>query len=61
MQGFALAKQMLFHFSHTCNLFCSGYFWRLGLKNYFYSWTQTVILSISASQLAFFIVLKYNM
>jgi hypothetical protein len=29
-QGFMLAKQTLYHLSHSSSLFCPGYFWRWG-------------------------------
>jgi hypothetical protein len=32
--GIMLAKQALYHLSHTSRPFCSAYFWRWGLENY---------------------------
>jgi hypothetical protein len=34
IQGFLLAKLVLYCLSHTSNPFCCGYFWRRGLMNY---------------------------
>jgi hypothetical protein len=42
----------LYHFSHTCNPFCSGYFGVRVLLTISSGWPQTVILPISTSQIA---------
>jgi hypothetical protein len=34
MQGFVLAKQVLYNLSHTSSTFCSGYLGDGGLVNY---------------------------
>jgi hypothetical protein len=50
-EGFELrAKQVLYHLNHTSRPFCSGYFGNGGLMKYLSGWPQTVILSISVSQ-----------
>jgi hypothetical protein len=51
-QGFMLAKQVLYHLSHTSSPFWSGYF-RDGVSlTIFPGWPGTSILPISASQIA---------
>jgi hypothetical protein len=52
IQGFTLAKQVLYHFSHTSSPFCSGYFGDGISWNICQCWPQTSILPISASQIA---------
>jgi hypothetical protein len=47
IQGFVLAKQVFYCLSHTFSPFCPGYFGD-GVSG----WPQTMILLISASQVA---------
>jgi hypothetical protein len=47
IEGFALAKQALYHLSHTSSLFCSGYFGDGILRTICPGWPQTTILPIS--------------
>jgi hypothetical protein len=51
-QGFILAKQVLYHLSHTSSPFCSGYFEDGVSGTICLGWPQAVILLISASQVA---------
>jgi hypothetical protein len=51
-QGFALTKQELYHLSHTSSPFCSGYFGDRVSQTICLCCLQTVILLISASQVA---------
>jgi hypothetical protein len=47
-----LAKLMLYHLSHTYSSFCSGYFGDGVSRTICLGWPQTLILPISASQVA---------
>jgi hypothetical protein len=52
---FMLAKQVLYHLSHTSSPFCSGYFGDVEMGShelFFPSWLQIKILPISASKIA---------
>jgi hypothetical protein len=52
-QGFSLAKQTLYHFSHTSSPFCSGYFGDGGVSQTIcLGWPLSTILPISVSQVA---------
>jgi hypothetical protein len=50
--GFMLAKQALYHLSHTSSSFCSGYFEDSISQIICLGWPRTVILMISAFQVA---------
>jgi hypothetical protein len=52
MQGFMLAKQMLYYLSHASIPFFSVILEGGGLVNYLLGWPQNVILRISASHVA---------
>jgi hypothetical protein len=51
-QSFELAKQLLYHLSHTFSPFCSGYVEDGVLGTICLGWPQTTVLLISASQVA---------
>jgi homogentisate 1,2-dioxygenase len=51
-QGFTLAKQTLYHLSHTSGPFQSGYFGEVVSQTISRTQPQTTILLISASQVA---------
>jgi hypothetical protein len=52
-QDFELAKQALYHLSHTSCCFCSGCFYGDGVFwTICFGWPQISILSVSASQIA---------
>jgi hypothetical protein len=46
-QGFALAKHVLYHLSHTSSPFCSGYFGDGGLENYLLGLASILLISAS--------------
>jgi hypothetical protein len=59
-QGFIVTKQVLYHLSHITSPFCSGYFGDGILRTTSLSWLQTVILPISASQVARITVVSHQ-
>jgi hypothetical protein len=50
-QGFMLAKQALYHLSHTCSPFCCGYFGDRVSQTICLGWLPTSVLLISAFQI----------
>jgi hypothetical protein len=51
-EEFMLAKQVLYHLSHSSSSFCSGYFGDAVLETICWDWSRTTILLISASHVA---------
>jgi hypothetical protein len=53
IQGFSLAKQTLYHLSHTCSPFLFMLFWRWGVSRTICpDWSWSISLPISASQVS---------
>jgi hypothetical protein len=52
IQGLTLARQVLYHLSHSSSLFSVGYFWDRFLWTISPGWLRTVILLTSASWVA---------
>jgi hypothetical protein len=60
-QGFVLAKQALYHVSYASSPFYSGYFGDRVLQTICPGWPQTMILTISASQIARITCMSYSL